>query len=93
MKLIKNYWLNRKQITKFNNVKSDSKNIMFGVPQGSVLGTLIFLLYINDIVNSAFEGETVIFASVLNHSTLEFRDFSKRVPAVEIILDQRIFER
>ena len=29
LKLIKNYLLNRKQITKFNNVKSDSKNIMF----------------------------------------------------------------
>ena len=35
------------------------------------------------------------YSSVLNHSTLEFRDFSKRVPAVEneIILDRRIFER
>ena len=66
LKLIKNYLLNRKQITKFNNVKSDSKNIMFGVPQGSVLGPLIFLLYINDIVNSAFEGETVIFADDTN---------------------------
>ena len=66
LKLIKNYLLNRKQITKFNNVKSDSKNIMFGVPQGSVLGPLIFLLYINDIVNSVFEGETVIFADDTN---------------------------
>ena len=66
LKLIKNYLLNRKQITKFNNFKSDSKNIMFGVPQGSVLGPLIFLLYINDIVNSAFEGETVIFADDTN---------------------------
>ena len=65
-KHIKNYLLNRKQITKFNNVKSDSKNIMFGVPQGSVLGPLIFLLYINDIVNSAFEGETVVFADDTN---------------------------
>ena len=66
LKLIKNYLLNRKQITKFNNVKSDSKNIMFGVSQGSVLGPLIFLSYINDIVNSAFEGETVIFADDTN---------------------------
>ena len=31
--------------------------------------------------------------SVLNHSTLEFRDFSKRVPAVESLLDRRNFER
>ena len=66
LKLIKNYLLNRKKLTKFNNVKSDSKNIMFGVTQGSVLGPLLFLLYINDIVNSALEAETVIFADDTN---------------------------
>ena len=66
LKLIKTYLLNRKKLTKFNNVKSDSQNIMFGVPQGSILGPLIFLLYMNDIVNSALEGESVIFADDTN---------------------------
>ena len=60
--LIKNYLCSRKQITKFNNVKSDTECILFGVPQGSVLGPLLFLLYINDIVNSASHSEFVIFA-------------------------------
>ena len=54
------------QITKFNNVKSDTECILFGVPQGSVLGPLLFLLYINDIVNSASHSEFVIFADDTN---------------------------
>ena len=64
--LIKNYLCSRKQITKFNNVKSDTECILFGVPQGSVLGSLLFLLYINDIVNSASHSEFVIFADDTN---------------------------
>ena len=32
-------------------------------------------------------------ASVLNHSTLEFRYFSERPPVVDVILNRRIFER
>ena len=64
--LIKNYLCSRKQITKFNNVKSDTESILFGVPQGSVLGPLLFLLYINDIVNSASHSEFVIFADDTN---------------------------
>ena len=36
--LIKSYLSSRKQITKFDDVMSDAENIIFGVPQGSVLG-------------------------------------------------------
>jgi len=64
--LITSYLTNRKQYVNVLGEDSDKLPILFGVPQGSVLGPLLFLLYINDICNTTDLGSFVLFADDTN---------------------------
>ena len=64
--LLQSYLKNRQQLTNFNGSKSSLQSVIFGVPQGSVLGPLLFLLYINDVVNCSRLGHFVMFADDTN---------------------------
>ena len=78
MKWFDSYLSNRKQYVELDGVKSPNQTMLCGVPQGSTLGPLLFLIYINDVPNSSehlsfkiFADDTNVFASAKDLKTLE----------------------
>ena len=61
-------YIYRKQICKLQNIMSAVANIPCGFPQGSNLGPLLFLLYINDLPNCLEETQASMFADDTNLS-------------------------
>ena len=59
-KLVKSYLSERKQYVFCNGTVSETLPVSVGVPHGSVLGPLLFLIYVNDMSNVLTEGASVI---------------------------------
>ena len=82
LKLLMNYLEDRKQRVVLNEQIPSWKNILSGVPQGSVLGSILFLIYINDLLDEIksickiFANDTSLFSKVKykNCSTLELNN-------------------
>ena len=66
LNLMKSYLTDRKQICQLNGVSSTESQIGFGIPQGSILGPLFFLLYINDLPECLKQTTPRLFADDTN---------------------------
>ena len=63
---VKSYFSDRQQFVEFNGFRSSRNKIKCGVSQGSILGPLFFLIYINDICNASTISEYILFADDTN---------------------------
>ena len=69
LEFLKSYLSERNQITVIDGITSSSSLTSHGVPQGSVLGRLLFLLFINDLPNSSSLFKFILFADDSTLST------------------------
>ena len=76
----RSYLSNRSQFVSINGFNSDYKTIKYGVPQGSVLGPLLFLIFINDLNIAIKHSETFHFAD--DTCLLNIKDSVKQINKV-----------
>ena len=67
---MKSYLTNRKQLVKFKNIQSDKETVTSGVPQGSILGPVLFIIFTNNLTEylhnyqiSSYADDTQILIS------------------------------
>ena len=63
---LKNYLKDRKQLVQIDDCASTLLSVTCGVPQGSMLGPKLFILYINDICNASTSLKFILFADDTN---------------------------
>ena len=86
-KWICSYLMNRYQYVTINGSNSDYMNVLCGVPQGSILGPILFILYINDMCNVSTLLKPILFTDDTN-LFYSGKDIDELCSVVSIELDK-----
>ena len=86
----RSYLVKRQQYVSFNDTVSETKFITCGVPQGSILGPLLFTLYVNDLHYSSPSGHFIMYADHTNviYSSKDIKNLEKLVNSELININQ-----
>ena len=86
------YLTNRKQFCKVNGVCSKTKDIRCGVPQGSCLGPLLFLIYINGLPFSLEKAKVTMYAddTSISYSSSSLEDVNRTLNSELSLLKQSL---
>ena len=87
--LLKSYLNNRKQYVEFEDTKSEILPITIGVPQGSILGPLLFIIYINDFSQAS---NTFKFIMYVDDTTLfsNLKSFGNNIQTKEYLINAEL---
>ena len=80
---------NRKQFVQVGNIKSTMKLVSTGVPQGSIVGPLLFNICINDIVKTSSKFAFILYAddTTLNSTLDIFGNNTEEIKKIQLYLN------
>ena len=85
LKLLMSFTRDRKYFVNINETNSNLRNVNIGVPQGSTLGPLLFLLYVNDMINCS---SLLHFTQYADDTTLGYS--CNNIQDLQTILEQEV---
>ena len=87
IKWFESYFSNRTFLAFIDNVFSEAGTLKYGVPQGSILGSLLFLIYVNDLIKSLSDAGSYLYAD----DTCSFYQYDD-VKRIENVLNKEFYE-
>jgi hypothetical protein len=93
LKLMESYIRDRRIIVQCNNTKSRSRIINAGVPQGSVLGSLLYIIFKNTIFQQNFEGKIQLYADdiAIVYTTSSYREMKRQMIADMLLIKEWMY--